>query len=362
MKALIFSCLCFFFPFVAISLEFPILDPQDPEYFWMDEVIERDFAELEGIDAPQYLSDVQHHKNNDWICRFRIKDNRVVEGPHSACRGMLEYLCEIYGLPDLDFLNWNQDGMWDGPSGKTPILVGCRQAGAKKTILFVDWYFNIKDPETGWHRERAIIDGCYPLDWSERENKVFWRGAATDVWSYGNYSVTNWHLHARGRAVYLSTLYPEHVDAAFTHFPHFLCEGGESEVEKLKQVAPFSSHVKLDDHLKYKYQLDISGLIGNFARDRWEFYSESVIFRYCAGHELFWNSLAQPWVHFIPLDSHAKDLIEKIEWARQHDQECKAMAIASRQFAQTHFMPEHVALYCYKVLTRYAKQVQKFDP
>ena len=71
---------------------------------------------------------------------------------------MLEYLCENYGLPNLDFIYWNQDGPWESIKGKVPVLVGCRALGVKNTILFNDWLCDIKNPEGPWNNDRKIID------------------------------------------------------------------------------------------------------------------------------------------------------------------------------------------------------------
>jgi hypothetical protein len=275
---------------------------------------------------------------------------------------MLEYLCETYGLPNIDFLYWQQDGPWLTLPGKVPILTGARSIGVKNTLLFTDYLFDIKNPSGPWNHEREVIDDTFSLlPWAVRENKLFWRGTGSDLWSAGPYSTSNWADHARGKPCFLSLKFPDLIDAAFVGFQHFLCTDGEEEVERLKLAAPMSQHVSLIDHLKYKYQLQITGLMANFPRDRWQFYSGNVVFRHPHPHEMYWYSLIKPWQHYIPIESSMDDLVSKIEWARLHDRECYDIAKAARIFAETHFMPEHIALYSYKVLLRYA-HIQRFDP
>lgn len=356
------------FLFVLISLsgfcrEIPVLEPNDPAFSWMDELIERDFRRVRGaISQAEYAQDCIQRKSNGWLTRFRVVDNVPVEGAAGACYNMLEYLCENYGLPDLDFYYWNQDGPWESQQGYSPVLVGCRNIGAHNTILFTDWLFDIKNPSGPWNDEQRIIDDTLPfLKWEERENIVFWRGAATDVWSGGLYNVNNWHQHARGKAVFLSSLFPDYIDAAFTAFHHFLCDGGVEEAKKMASLVPTSSVIPIAEHLPFKYQLQITGLMGNYPRDRWQFYSESVVFRHPCPHEMYWYPLLQEWSHYIPVKTSLDDLLEKILWTRDHDQECRAIAEAARQFALTHFMPEHIALYSYKVLLKYSK-IQSFSP
>jgi hypothetical protein len=354
-------CFSLILPYLGICRNIPILDSADPQFSWMDELIDHDFAKVaRHISLEDYQQALEIHKKNEWIVRFRINSNQV-EGPQCACRNMLEYLCNTYGLPNLDFLYWNQDGSWESIEGKVPVLMGARSVGASNTLLFCDWLFDINNLQAGWHAEQQIIDQLYTtIQWKDRQNKLFWRGAGTDIWSAGKYSVDNWAEHARGKPCYLSTIYPEYIDAAFTLFHHFLCiNESHEEKEKLKQAVPFSQHISLEDHLKFKYQLQVSGLMASFPRDRWQFYSESVVFRAPHPHEMYWYSLIRPWEHYIPVDTSMNDLMYKIKWARKNDEECRLMAKIARTFAQTHFMPEHIALYSYKVLLKYS-QIQKF--
>lgn len=354
-------CFLLILPCLIACKNIPILDPADPQFSWMDELIGHDFAKVtQHISLNDYQQALEIHKQNGWIVRFQIINNQV-DGPQCACRSMLEYLCNTYGLPNLDFLYWNQDGSWGSIRGQVPVLMGARSVDASNTLLFCDWLFDINNLQGVWHSEQQIIDQLYPtIQWKDRQNKLFWRGAGTDIWSAGAYSVHNWADHARGKPCYLSTIYPEYIDAAFTLFHHFLCiNASHEEAEKLRQVVPFSQHVSLEDHLKYKYHLQVSGLMASFPRDRWQFYSESVVFRAPHPHEMYWYSLIKPWEHYIPVDVSMNDLINKIKWACDHDQECREMAKAAREFAQTHFMPEHIALYSYKVLLKYS-QIQKF--
>src|SRR5579863_8261694 len=93
--------------------------------------------------------------------------------------------------------------------------------------------------------------------------------------------------------------------------------------------------------------------MANFPRDRWQFYSLSTVFRHEPPHEMFWYSLIRRWEHYIPVETDLSDLLDKIDWAKNHDEECVAIAQRARQFIETHVMPEHIALYCYKVLLKY---------
>lgn len=331
--------------------EIPILNPNDPSFTWMDDLIDRDFSEIKQI-APEDFEKAYQIYTYGWIAFFQVKENQV-SGPEGACKHMLEWLCKSYGLPDLAFWYWNHDGL-DGTYSEScsmPVFAGARSKGIRHSILFVDWYFDISNPEGDWNTQLALIDHVASIPWSQKREKLFWRGAATDIWSNGLYSTDNWFLHPRGIACCLSKQHPDLIDAAFTYFPIWTCS---SSVEELTKATPMSSLTSLEQHLHFKYQLQITGRMANFPRDRWQFYSNCVVFRHEPPHEMFWYSLLHPWEHYIPIATDLSDLIDKINWAKNHNAQCENIAKSARLFAETHFMPEHIALYCYKALLKYA--------
>lgn len=96
-------------------------------------------------------------------------------------------------------------------------------------------------------------------------------------------------------------------------------------------------------------------------------------------YEHFYNEL-RPWTHYIPIRADLGDLLEKIQWARQHDEEVmtrmvaditfcrecldiwcnslwgfllvlqvKKIALAGQQFARTHLMGDKVFCYYHKL-------------
>ena len=323
--------------------DIPYLDPNDPAYHWMDELIEKDFAKL----SPFKQNTVSETLINDkLIIALQVKNNRVF-GRASAAKSMLEFLSARYKLPDLELLYYQADGLFDTPASSIPVFTGARSIGVQNSILFVDWYFDIKK-DRDWNKIIDLIDDKLKyITWDQRKSLLFWRGSPTDytwpiIWPY---TTDNWFLHTRGRACCLSLQFPELIDAKFTNIHNF---------QGLDEFLTFVEPVSIALHLNYKYQLQVTGGMANFPRDRWQFYSESTIFRHPHPHEMFWYDLLQPWIHYIPVESDLSDLVDKIIWAKQNDLECQKIAKNGREFALSHFMPEHIALYCYKVLLKYA--------
>ena len=353
-KTLLFSFFCIFSFFNCYS--FPILDPSDPQYNWMDELIEMDFSNKQLISKKQFDDSVNIFKDNIFIQHFIIRNNQVIyvskekAEDNNACRKILTHLCASYGLPDLDLLWYSLDGLMEAPKGSTPIFTICRRKGIKNTILFghpysLDWVDNMC---------KFVEDKIKNQEWDMLINKVYWRGNTTDGhYEYGGwYTPENWMLHPRGRACWLSLQYPHLIDAAFVVDPIFGLNLNKLKI--LKKVLPTSDRVSYEISLDYKYQLLVAGIVSPWSSD-WKIHAGRVIFIHPMPWETYWDSLFKPWEHFIPIEPDYSDFIDKILWAIYHDEECKNMAIRSRNFMQTHANPEHMALYFYKVLLRYAK-------
>ncbi|SNR41088.1 hypothetical protein EYF88_07065 [Paracoccus sediminis] len=58
--------------------------------------------------------------------------------------------------------------------------------------------------------------------------------------------------------------------------------------------------------------------------------SQSVLLAVDDGWEVFYSGRFQPWKHYVPLERHCADIAEKLAWARDNPQACKAMSAAAR--------------------------------
>ncbi|MTE00457.1 hypothetical protein GIY56_09165 [Paracoccus sp. YIM 132242] len=80
---------------------------------------------------------------------------------------------------------------------------------------------------------------------------------------------------------------------------------------------------------RFRYQLCLTGYDhgSNFigAID-----SRSVLLAEQDGWEVFYSGRFHPWKHYIPLERYGTDIAEKLAWARENPDDCKAMAAAAR--------------------------------
>ncbi len=62
-----------------------------------------------------------------------------------------------------------------------------------------------------------------------------------------------------------------------------------------------------------------------------------------------------PFVHYIPVAADFSDLLEKIEWARGHEEEVLQIIQNANTLANESLRYEDIMLYVYLLLTEYAK-------
>lgn len=132
-------------------------------------------------------------------------------------------------------------------------------------------------------------------------------------------------------------------------------------------------------HRQYKYQINMDGTVAAY-RLPYLLAGDSVVLKQDSiYYEHFYNEL-RPWEHYVPVRADLGDLLEKIQWARQHDEhvsssrlchsrtifvaffsflefffllclflQVKKIALAGQQFARNHLMGDKIFCYYFKL-------------
>jgi hypothetical protein len=329
---------------------------------WMDRTIDREFKAFQGSGFSREMLEKTWEKGrlkHRTIQRFQVIDSKVY-GEDGFMKRLLQRIVEKYPLPDVDFLYHKEDRF--SPSFfkmkeikyGAPILVSAKHHTFDRAILFCDYFYDIDDEKKGWNRMiQEVESNQEKWPWESKEEKLFWRGGPTD----GRYKVENWTLKPRGALVHQTTLYPELIDARFSEYPKRL----DTKPEEFEQAIGPISYVSIPEQLKYKYHVIADGVTTAFTGSYWKLLSGCLCFMQESEDIMFFHGPLLPWKHYIPVKKDFSDLVEKIEWAKEHDLEAKAIAENARAFAKSHLMPEHILLYSYKTLLKYAS-LQKFQP
>lgn len=107
-----------------------------------------------------------------------------------------------------------------------------------------------------------------------------------------------------------------------------------------------------NEPLFYKYVISTHGPGSQWSnRFRSLLTSGAVVFKQESALKEFWEEDLVPFKHYIPVQEDMSDLIEMLEWAKDNDQESKAIAKAALRFVQENLSAERVTCYWARLLT-----------
>jgi hypothetical protein len=182
-------------------------------------------------------------------------------------------------------------------------------------------------------------------EWKDKIEKGFFRGSSTGYY--------NDLRNPRLLAAHLGTQYPELLDTGITTFVKRdkIIDGEISYFIPNNfglTAAPFVNNLEFG---KYKYIINIEGNGLPYRKPSLFFYS-SVILDVQSNFKSWFeiDELLKPYVHYIPIKSDLSDLVEKIEWCKNNDEECKKIAMNCYNFALTHFNYDFYLNYMKEVL------------
>lgn len=333
---------------------------------WMDRAIARDFKRYEkgGISKALLEETWRVCKKHKEFYRYQIIHSQVY-GPESRIKILLEEIIRHYPVPDVDFIYFYEDRLkktfFKRSKHKTsaPLFASAKEKSIDQVILFADWNYDIRDENSGWNALIRKVNEAYSkINWTQKTEKVFWRGLPWDGKHFGMYSFENWKSLPRGFLVAQSRQYPEWINAAFSEYPPRCAQESLSRcIQEMGEI----QFIPWEEVFCYKYHAIVDGVTCSFPATQWKLLSGSLCFKQDSDDIQYYYGELIPWKHYIPIKRDLSDLLTKLCWAKAHDQKAREIAQNSRIFAQTHLMPEHILLYCYKVLCKYAS-LQHFQP
>lgn len=197
-----------------------------------------------------------------------------------------------------------------------------------------------------WNPGREMLYRNLFIDWERKMDKAIWRGFATD----GAYRFYDWDFKPRAHLTLRSRHHRELIDAALVPSP----ELDNYIAGWLGSLSLLSTFIPPEGLSHYKYLLSLDGKAAPSSFE-WQLFSQSLIFKAESNQiEWFYEQL-RPGVHYLPFDPDGNGLVEKILWAKSHDEEARSIAQNSYHFAMHHFLDEEILIYLYHVLKTYAK-------
>lgn len=268
----------------------------------------------------------------------------------------LTKLTHLVPIPDIDFIICVGDSL--NPKATSfftdvPVLCFSKNIQDRSSVLIPD----CEALSEGFH-ERVLADTAYGREyfcWCKKQEKAFWRGATTGTDTAGSYylSSSNYQEFPRIKLVMLSSLYSHLIDAKLSSLAQIV------DPSIYGALAPYvGPSVPVIDHLKYKYQILVDGNTCAYSRAFWQLFSDCLIFKQTSPNIQWYYNCLQPYIHYIPVAYDFSDLVEKIEWAKNHDKEAKKITDTANSFAQENLKKEDVYLYMYLFIHKYAELFQ----
>lgn len=319
----------------------------------MDAQIQNDLAPFTARISKGMVDAVwdKYDKETYQLVRFTIKNRKI---SYQTCKNYSSSVFETYlhalqtlnlfiGLPDADFILSLHDTI---PLPES-LLFGYGKKdhlGQGKGILIPD-FVALKG-----HRDLdiSIEKGMRKFRWENKIAKAFWRGATTG----GVFSDDNWDQFPRTQLALHSLESPDFLDAKITK----VCQvaPGSRVHEILLEHGLMGQSVTIEDHLQYRYLVDVDGNGMTVPRSYWILLSDSLLIKQQSDWVLWYSRGLVPYVNYVPFTDPADDLDEVIEWAREHDDEARRIALEGRRFAKEELSSENTYLYLYKVLVAYS--------
>ncbi|KAK5609710.1 Protein O-glucosyltransferase 2 [Crenichthys baileyi] len=306
--------------------------------------ITRDLSLHPSVDPDQNAQEIpKRFGQRQSLCHYTIKENKVYVktfGEHVGFRifmdAILLSLTRKVRIPDVEFFvnlgDWPLEKR--KPTDKLhPIFSWCGSNNTRDIVMpTYDLTESVLETMGRVSLDMMSVQANTGPPWPEKNATAFWRGRDS--------------RQERLQLVKLSRAHPDFIDAAFTNF--FFFKHDES------LYGPLVKHVSFFDFFKYKYQINIDGTVAAY-RLPYLLAGDSVVLKQDSGYyEHFYNEL-RPWEHYIPIKANLGDLLEKIQWARDHDEEARKIALAGQQLARSHLMGDSIFCYYYKLFKEYAR-------
>ncbi|XP_077982312.1 protein O-glucosyltransferase 2-like [Glandiceps talaboti] len=304
----------------------------------------RDLSSFPRVDLDRLAKEAPDIFRRHSLCHYSIIDNKIYRKTHGEHVGFKMFMDAILlsltrkvRLPDMEFFvnlgDWplEKRAVGDDP---LPIFSWCGSDGSRDIVMpTYDLTESALETMGRVTLDMLSVQGNTGPLWVNKTDKGFWRGRDS--------------RRERLNLVKLARKNPDLLDAELTNFFFFR--------DEMEEYGPKVSHISFFDFFKYKYQINIDGTVAAY-RFPYLMAGDSVVFKHeSIYYEHFYKSLKQ-WVHFIPFKKDLSDLVEKISWAKDHDEEAYQIAENAREFARNNLMSNDVFCYYFQVLKEYAKR------
>ncbi|KAL4687986.1 hypothetical protein H8957_004596 [Semnopithecus entellus] len=309
--------------------------------------IAKDFASFPSINLQQMLNEVPKRFGDERgaIVHYTILDNHIYRrslGKYTDFKmfsdEILLSLTRKVLLPDLEF--YVNLGDWplehrkvNGTPSPIPIISWCGSLDSRDVVLpTYDITHSTLEAMRGVTNDLLSIQGNTGPSWINKTERAFFRGRDS--------------REERLQLVQLSKENPQLLDAGITGY--FFFQEKEKELGKAKLMGFF-------DFFKYKYQVNVDGTVAAY-RYPYLMLGDSLVLKQDSPYYEHFYMALEPWKHYVPIKRNLSDLLEKVKWAKENDEEAEKIAKEGQLMARDLLQPHRLYCYYYEVLQKYAER------
>ena len=191
--------------------------------------------------------------------------------------------------------------------------------------------------------KNGYINDTVTIDWDKKYSKAVFRGSATGC-GIGDDNV-------RIKASKISSKYPDLLDAGVVSFNRKIKKSLGKPLQIIVPDIKKANFMTLDEKAKYKYILNLDGHVSAFRLGH-EFSLKSLILIPDSKFYLWFYFILKPHEHYIPIKEDLSDLIEKIKWCKNNDEQCKKIANNGYEFYKKYLERDGVFDYMQFLLSK----------
>jgi len=323
-----------------------------------------------GISLELMDNTIKHHTTRDqrqkgfaagfWEGKAYILDKPRLNVGHHAMLFMvymkaLLYLEEHFEVPDVDFVISTIDrplGLQINASAQDePVLRFCK-TNSHADVLIPIFHFHMKDFDGGLLAIAPKLNREYP--WGSKKDVVFGRFSPYLRHFHPNDTAIRPRVGADGKDICDYSNKGVTACNVRTHLAEFAKKHADLDIST-------GGRIPMSKHSAYKYLVHVDGQ-GLSSRLDQLLPLNSVVFKEESGYRGFYHHLLEPEVHYLPFwKDRADDILDVLQWAREHDADAKRIAAEAQKLALK-FLNKHArACYWYKLLCALSRLL-KYSP
>eukprot|EP00927_Polykrikos_kofoidii_P050630 TRINITY_DN44520_c0_g1_i1.p1 TRINITY_DN44520_c0_g1~~TRINITY_DN44520_c0_g1_i1.p1 ORF type:complete len:578 (+),score=47.17 TRINITY_DN44520_c0_g1_i1:33-1736(+) len=292
---------------------------------------------------------------------------------------VLGVIQHVNPLPDIDLV-LNCGDLTLSASSNLPSFARMGTHWTQSLVLPFEWQLH---PAQCVKHVSLGMSAAEHWPWEQKKDGLIWRGSHSNCFLPGcsprlasdsqeamkacavpaegefrecKWDLTNWLRMPRGRLLWLSKFVPA-IDAKLVLNDLLPIDQELVAFFRMEDLVT-EEFMSIKDQLSYKYSITVEG---DSAADRlsWQLFGGTVVIM----PDGPWRSIAvldllEPWVHYVPVRYDLGDLVMRLQWLADHDEEAKRIALRGREFAHRYLTCDAIVYYVDRLLHAYAARLE----